>query len=264
MIAIVEGTLGAGKTYYALRLIDDALGRGLPVATNVDLGPDALLRAAKAHPLRRLSAAACRRRAVSLSAGVLVSEDLDQLMDVRLHGKGESRGLMVLDEAHNWMNARTWNNGQRERLVRFFSQSRKLGWDIYIISQRAEMIDKQVRNLAEYQVSLKNLRRFRKFGLGLPFNLFVAVWRWNVHADRTIIKRDSYTLNRRVAGMYDTFATSHGLGHDVGTDGAAIWLPREPSAQPETLPTNGNGPVGAGPLLAIEASSPLDAERAPA
>lgn len=242
MIVLVEGSLGAGKTFYALKLMDEALGRGKPVATNVELSDDALQRAARAHPLRRWSRRLVARRAESLALTVLVEPtDLSKLMKVRLHGTGESRGIMVLDESHNWMNARDWTAKDRQQLIRFFSQSRKLGWDIYIISQRVEMIDKQVRNLAEYTVTLKNLRKFKKFGLGLPFNLFVAIWRWNSHTDRTIIRRDSYPLSRRIAGMYDTMATSHGLTLDGDDD--AVWLPAAPEREPDAR----SAPVAPGP-----------------
>lgn len=244
MIALVEGKLGAGKSLFAMRLVDDAIGAGKPVATNVELTPDALYRAAGAHPLRRWFPALRQRRAAKLSRLVFSSHDLGELMRVRLAGEGESRGVLVLDECHNWMNARSWSSKDRDELIRFFSQSRKLGFDVYLIAQRAEMIDKQVRNLAEYRITLKNLRWYRKMGLRLPCNLFVAIWRWEAHANAEIVRRDVYPLSRRVAGMYDTLATSHGLAHELPAV-EAIRLPR-PAAPTDARVSARRGPAGAG------------------
>ncbi|MFN8131542.1 MAG: zonular occludens toxin domain-containing protein [Solirubrobacteraceae bacterium] len=59
-----------------------------------------------------------------------MSHDLQELFRVRMPGRREGRGVMVLDEAHNWMNSRLWKDTDRLELVRFFSQHRKLGWDV--------------------------------------------------------------------------------------------------------------------------------------
>jgi zona occludens toxin (predicted ATPase) len=136
---------------------------------------------------------------------------------------------MVLDEAHNWMNARSWKEGGRERVVKFATQHRKIGWNMYVITQDAEMIDKQVRNLFEYHVHLKNLRRFKVLGIPIfPFNLFMAVTQW-AHAQRAIVSRESYRLHRKVARLYDTMATSHGLDDDPAL---LIMLPVVPDGPP--------------------------------
>jgi Zonular occludens toxin (Zot) len=239
VIALVQGPPGAGKSFYAMRKLAEALESGKPVATNVELAPDAYERIAGRNFVKRPTRALRLSRARELERGTLVTDRLEELFSVRLRGRGEGRGVMVLDEAHNWINAREWSAEDRRQIVRWFTQHRKLGWDVYLISQDIEMIDKQVRTLGEYVVSLRNLKR-AKWG-PIPFspvNLFLAVWRWHA-IDATVVKRELYRLNY-AAKLYDTYATSHGLAGDELDD--ALWLPR-----PAASDGPRGGPAGASP-----------------
>jgi hypothetical protein len=230
-IMIVEGPPGSGKSFSCVRRIVAALDAGKFVATNVELKPGWELRAARSNWIRRLVPGLVEKTAASYRKRTYISGSLDELMRVRMPGSKEGRGVMILDEAHNWCNARTWNagggdgKGRREDLVRFFSQHRKIGWDIYLITQRGENIDAQIRTLAEYRILLRNMRRFKVMGVPLmPFNFFLAIWTWEGGVG-TIVKRESYLLNKRIAGLYDTLALSHGM-EDLEAD--PIMLPLEP------------------------------------
>ena len=180
MIVLVQGQPGAGKSFYAIRKAAATLEAGKPLVTNIDLAEDATRRIARRNPLRALSRSWTASRALELDRGLLVTQDLDEAFSVRLRGRGESRGVMVLDEAHQWMNARLWSQGDRMEVIRWFTQHRKLGWDVFLISQDVENIDRQVRSLGEYVVTLRNLRRAKWAGIPMsPVNLFLAVWRWH-------------------------------------------------------------------------------------
>ena len=130
---------------------------------------------------------------------------------------------------------RSWSAEDRKEVVRFFSQSRKLGWDVYLIAQDADMIDKQVRNLFEYHVHMRNLRKARFMGLPLsPVNMFLGVWHWHA-ATRVVLKRELFPLSWR-KNLYETHATSHGLLREDDQDGV-IWLPSPPAERaPERRP----------------------------
>lgn len=252
MIALVVGAPGSGKSYTSVALIAEALRVGKPVATNVELSDDWADRVVDSIPLARLRGRRWRAaRARELARLLFVSADLAELFRVRLAPcrkcagckrgascRTEGRGLMVLDEAHNWMNARTWDSDgvsdskkeavqRRLKVVRFFSQHRKLGWEVHLITQDENNIDRQVRTLFEAIVRLRNLRNFKVAGIPvIPVRLFLAIWVWN-DPSKSVLKRQVRRLNKRVAGMYDSMATSHGLEDDV--EGAPIWLPAPPA-----------------------------------
>jgi hypothetical protein len=247
MIAVVEGPPGSGKSFSSTRRIVTALEQGKYVATNIEMeagGPtwdDWARAAAKSNAVRRCIPGRVRSSTEWYRRSVFVSGDLDRLMRVRLPPckrcsackrgsacRKESRGVMVLDEAHNWLNARNWQGQDRDRIVKWFTQHRKLGWDVFLITQRGNNIDVQVRALAEYRILLRNLRRVKVWGVPiLPFNLFLALWTWE-GGTGDLVKREAYLLNKRVAGMYDTMATSHGLEDD---EFEPIWLPLAPAEE---------------------------------
>jgi hypothetical protein len=244
VIALVVGAPGAGKSYYCVSEILDALEAGKYVATNVELMPGWALAMAKSNFLRRLVPGRVRKTAADYERRLHVTHDLDELFRLRLQPCGscggckrgarcskEGRGRMILDEAHNWMNSRNWRDGDRDVIVRFFTQHRKLGWDVYLISQDENNLDRQVRTLYEYLVKLRNLRRYKVLGIPIvPFNFFLAIWTWNDRSG-SIVKRQGRRLRRKIARLYDTMATSHGLDDDVDT----IMFPPSPVDAAEQL-----------------------------
>lgn len=63
----------------------------------------------------------------------------------------EEHILLILDECQLLFNCRNWNAKDRNTWISFFTQHRKLGYKIILICQFAEMIDKQIRSLVEYE-----------------------------------------------------------------------------------------------------------------
>jgi hypothetical protein len=255
MIYLVSGPPGNGKSFYAIRTATKWLEEGKVVAGNVELSEDWPRRVAKRNWVFWLRPFRRRRFLREGMHRYHYTEDLEELAALRLHGSGEARGLMVLDEAHNWMNARSWSAEDRKAIVRFFSQHRKLGWDVLLIAQHPEMIDKQVRNLVEYNVFLRNLKKAKWGGVPIfPFNLFLAVWCWH-SADRVIVKREVFPLSWR-KNLYDTYVTSHGLKADGSFD-ETIWLPSPPADRGQlTAPPDARARSGATACPPVSESVP--------
>jgi hypothetical protein len=224
-IHLVTGTPGAGKSFYAVRRIAAAVDKGKPVATNVKLDGSAPHRLAGRNPLRRLLPGGRDKRAGEIARSVLVLDSIEQLMKVRLEGRGEGRGVIVLDEASDWLNARTWNEGDRKRLVKWFSRHRHLGWDVYLIVQHEKMIDAQVRALVETEIQLRAMRKARAFGIPIgwviPWPWFIAHWFW-AGANGMHQRTEVYFLDG-CRKLYDTHEYSASL--DDADDPDVIVLP---------------------------------------
>lgn len=148
----VEGKLGTGKTKFTVWMAQQALSDGRRVASNVDLELSKLLPAKRCHYTRLPD----KPRAFDLeSAGHGNPESYDE----------DRNGIMILDELGTWLNSRSFQDKERAPLLDWLIHARKFGWDVYLIVQDSNMIDKQVREaLIEYQVKC-----FRGDKIKIPF-----------------------------------------------------------------------------------------------
>jgi hypothetical protein len=241
MLFGVTGTPGAGKSYYAVRKIVDNLQRGKLVATNVPLCEGWEVELAKRTLGSRLIPGRVQRRAAFYRDRSMQVRTLDELMQIQLAGSDEGRGVCVLDEAHEWLNSRLWDADKelRQRYVDWFSTHRHAGWDVYLISQHLDSVDKQVRDRVEFNVRLRNMKRARLAGFPIvPMNVFLAVHTWNggPQSKKVITKREWFLLDGR-RKLYSTHRSGYELRPGRPT------LPR--SATPE--PSASGPPAAAAP-----------------
>lgn len=147
----VEGRLGTGKTKFAVWRAQLALQEGRRVASNVDLHLEHLVGAAKRD------------------ARYVRIPDKPTAFDLEAvgHGNPESydedrNGVMILDELGTWLNSRSFQDKGRAALLDWLIHARKLGWDVYLIVQDSNMIDRQVREaLIEYRAKCLRLDKVR-------------------------------------------------------------------------------------------------------
>lgn len=145
----VEGKLGTGKTKFAVWRAKLALMEGRRVASNVDLYLHKLL------PQRKYTYTRIPDHPTPW--------DLDAIG----HGNPESydedrNGILILDELGTWLNTRSFQDKSRAGIIDWLIHARKLGWDVYLIVQHADMIDKQVRSaLLEYQARCVRLDKVK-------------------------------------------------------------------------------------------------------
>lgn len=143
-VYVVQGKLGTGKGKFCMLKMHEALLDGRRVATNFDLYLDGLMPANN-----RMTAVRVPDKPTA--------QDLDDIGPGNPDDKfnEERNGVLVLDELGSWLNSRGFNTPQRAALLDWLIHARKKGWDVYLIVQNIDMIDKQVRiGLAEYQVRL--------------------------------------------------------------------------------------------------------------
>lgn len=200
---LVHGKKGNGKSLVVVGRIKDALLAGKKVATNLNLNLEFLL------PLGQRNVQCYRL------------PDRPSYDDMKALGCGSEQinedtyGLIVLDEMATWMNARSWADKERQKLLDWFVHSRKLGWDTYFICQNPAQIDKQVReSLVELSVSCKRLDKIRVpflgsitknlFGIELrPPKIHVATVRYGLAHDAPVNDRWTYRGHDLYKG-YDT------------------------------------------------------------
>ena len=176
-VYFVTGKLGQGKTLVAVSRIKEKLQKGLPVATNINLNLSAMF-----NPYTK-------------NATYIRVPDKPTVDDLEALGYGnreydeEKNGLLVLDECGTWFNARNWSDKSRKAVNDWFLHARKLGWDVLLIVQDIQIVDKQARDaLAEHTVFCKRLDKIHIPFIGTFFKAFTgSVLRLpRVHVGRVI------------------------------------------------------------------------------
>jgi hypothetical protein len=202
-VYVITGKLGSGKTLICVGRIHDYLTRGRRVATNLDID----MRSLADNPL---STAFTERL-----PDYPTSESLDALGSGNDSADEEFNGLLVLDECGTWLNTRAWAGDKgRQPMLDWMLHSRKHGWDVLLIVQDLNIIDKQVRlALCEHLVVCRRLDRlpipflsagFKLFGFNLKLpKVHLAIVRYGQERESPIVERWLYR-GRRFYTAYDT------------------------------------------------------------
>lgn len=197
MILFYSGTPGSGKSFHAAKdiLHRFKLGGGLicnfPVSVISGVRPKKELRVSywdnsEITPLRLTSYA------------------------TKYHTLGiEGQTLLIIDEAQILWNSRDSLNKSRADWIKFFSQHRKLGFDVIMIAQADRMIDRQIRGLIETEVKHRKLNNYG-FG-GMMLSLFTGGCTWFVAIDywyggnKTKLDQSVFPYRKSVAAVYDSY-----------------------------------------------------------
>jgi len=148
----VEGKLGTGKTKFAVWRAQMALLEGRRVASNVDLKLEHLTPNQRSTYVR-IPDKPTGRDLSAMGPGSAGKYDEDRF------------GVLILDELGTWMNTRSFQDPGRAAVLDWLIHARKHRWEVYLIVQGANMIDKQVRdNLLEYEC-----RCMRMDKVSIPF-----------------------------------------------------------------------------------------------
>lgn len=223
MIYFVHGRPGGGKSLYMAEKIYRELKRGRNVIANFEVNTDYFKKCR--HPERlgefiHVSNAELTTQAyLNLSAKDKRFSYTDGLRGYALNyhdmtEKGKKvQTLLVLDECAGLFNSRTFNARDRLAWLEFFSQHRKLGYEVYLIAQDESQIDKQIREQFHKEVECRCVTTMKLFGKLLAMlcggNLFVRI-----HRDYTLMKpmrkKDSreyakYYTGRKYYKFYDSY-----------------------------------------------------------
>lgn len=158
---IIQGVRGEGKSLCAVAKMREYLSRGCPVATNLDLYLENLLPEDNNSIAYRLPD---RPRYEDFLM-------LPPAYDPKYKNE-DKNGLIVLDELALWMNSRSWKEKGRKEIIEWLLLSRKDHWDLILLTQDHELIDKQIKStLCDYlvQASRSDRRKIPYLGSVMEF-----------------------------------------------------------------------------------------------
>ena len=182
----VEGKLGTGKTKFCVWRAQEALRAGRRVASNVDLYLDKLV-PEKPTSYTRIPVKPTPADLYSVGHGNPDSYDEDK------------NGVLILDELGSWLNSRSFQDKSRAGVIEWLIHARKLGWDVYLIVQDANMIDRQVREaLIEYQCRCLRMDKVRIPVVGHLLGALVTRWAYFPRF-HLVTARVGYAPNQMVA-----------------------------------------------------------------
>lgn len=157
MISMYTGTPGSGKSIHVAKEILFQLGRGKHVIANFDFNYEAVK---------------------SKKKGYFFSKDnfdltVDWITDfARLCHKRDIKGriiekqtYLIIDECQLIFNCRSWNDRVRQKWCSFFTQHRKWGYEIILVTQFDRLVDRQIRSLVEYEFKHRKINNFGNGGL---------------------------------------------------------------------------------------------------
>lgn len=196
---VAMGTLGSGKTSFAVARAREYLRKGRQVAANFPLDFTSF---SDVHP----------------DAYVTVLPDIPNSVDLHALGRGgpseHKAGLLIIDEGAFVLNARTYNDADRLKVIEWFALSRKLGWDVILIIQHIQALDKQIRLLfAEHIVVCKRLDKLKLAGIIPLPPVHLAVTRYGSEAHAPVADRTFY----RPASIGKAYDTAKLFAHDGAT-----------------------------------------------
>lgn len=198
MIELYTGVPGSGKSLHCAALILRQFKRGLPVIANfmLDLSNTT---AVSEHLFSFCSNA-------SLTPEYLASFSSCYFADKKIK---EDEILLIVDEAQIVFSCRDWSRPDRSRWIEFFSQHRKLGFRVVLICQFRDMIDKQIRNLVEYETIHRKANNCFAFTEALArvfpsCTFFVAITVWL--GMRKTVSRSIFRYHSKYANIYDSYS----------------------------------------------------------
>lgn len=198
VIYLYSGTPGSGKSLHTAKVVYETLRLGLPVIANFDFaykGKGDFVYVDNQH----LTPDFLQDYACKYWGGKLVKE---------------GRILLVIDECQLLFNAREWAQRGRAEWLSFYTQHRKMGYDIILIAQFDRMIDRQIRSLIEYEVVHRKVSNYGIKGKVLSLvamgNLFVGVKVWYPMRER--VGSIFFVARKKYYSLYDTYNTFVGDG----------------------------------------------------
>jgi zona occludens toxin len=195
VIVLYEGTPGSGKSFHAINDIFRILQRGINVIANFPVDVDKIKEISKSKKMGQFVYVSNQNLTVDyLYKFAMANHDIGK--------EGQTR--LFIDECQVKFNPRDYRNKDRMDFILFFSQHRKLGYNVTLITQMDRLIDRQIRGCIEYRVKHRKVNNFGTFGMFIPITVFAAVEYWNGINQK--IGSTMIVYKKKIAQLYDSYA----------------------------------------------------------
>jgi len=114
----------------------------------------------------------------------------------------EGQTLICLDECQILFNPREFQRKDRIKWIEFFTQHRKLGYNVILVTQNDRLLDRQIRSLIEYEYRHRKVNNF-KIGKFLPVKSFAAVQYW--YGVRERLGVEFFIYRKKLGDLYDSY-----------------------------------------------------------
>ena len=191
MMILYTGTPGSGKSYHATSQVWNLTGKKINVIANFVINlPE------KRQPYFFF-----------MDNDHITVNKLIEFSKEHHKPNREGQTCIIIDEAGIMFNAKSSGDKKRDNWVKFFSQHRKFGFDIILISQNDRMVDRQVRAQIEYQYLHRKLSNFGIKGFFIKLLKggagFVCIHQWYTVKEKVGV--DYFHIRKKIAASYDTF-----------------------------------------------------------
>lgn len=199
MITLYSGTPGSGKSFHLITVILRMLNKGRFVISNFPI------KFTEKEKKRGYEERFFYVPNEEITIEYLIKFSIEKGMYQK---KKESQCLVAIDEAGGRFNCRDFKNSNRAEWIDFFSQHRKLGYDFILVAQNDKMIDKQIRNLFEYEKKHRKINNFSIFEF-LPFTVFVVIEYWYTIKQR--LGAEFFMYRKSISNRYDSMKLFSGF-----------------------------------------------------
>jgi zona occludens toxin (predicted ATPase) len=215
MIYFYSGTPGSGKSLHVARDIYWFLRTGGCVIANFEINREVFIKRDKKNP-KIIKKNYNRGTCLEVSNFMLNPQFLTNYARAFFkrdeHGRiKEGQCKLVIDECQLIFNARSWNVAGRDLWCSFFTQHRKFGYDIILISQFDRMVDRQIRALIEYEVVHRKMNNYRIMGKIVGFlyggSAFIAITKWYQmgNCKEARIGSETFSVKKRYCDFYNSY-----------------------------------------------------------
>lgn len=184
MIDFYSGTPGSGKSLHVAEKIYWKIRNGGCVVCNFAINTDIFKVFDKKKKLKKnyMRGTCIQIENINLDPIFLMNYSRAFFKRNKKNQIIEGQALLVIDECQLMFNSRSWNSYGRSEWVRFFTQHRKFGYNVILVSQFDRLVDRQIRSLIENEYVHRKMNNYKLYGkiMGLLFggSAFVAIKYW--------------------------------------------------------------------------------------